>query len=333
MTRLRYLGTRRRARRVVPTLAAVAATLTAVGLVVAGCGGGSSSTEDAGAAATTAAPAATTAAPATEAEPEATTEAAEAAGPEITPPASIADAGKIRYCIDWNNPPLEFNDGGPVPKGSDPDLGHALAELMGVTDEWQYLSFDGLIAATLAGKCDALLSGVDDTAERREVLDFVDYAYIGNNVMVLEENAGEKVDTLADLSDKRVGVHTGTTAYDRLVGVNEELEKEGKPPIKFVFFNVSGNGPTALLTDKIDAHYNQAPVQAFAMAQNPGEFAIVSGVFDAVPVGIATSKDNAELNAALQAGVDLLYENGQMCAILADWELQPIALPDKPPCS
>src|SRR5207249_256582 len=47
---------------------------------------------------------------------------------EVTPPASIASAGKIVYCSDISGPPLGYFDENNKPIGSDIDLGTEVAK-------------------------------------------------------------------------------------------------------------------------------------------------------------------------------------------------------------
>src|SRR5476651_1467090 len=103
----------------------------------------------------------------------------------VTAPKRIADKGTITYCMDVSFPPLESYDPQTnQPLGFDVDLGKAVASEMGVKSDFKNISFDGLIPAIQAGQCDAIISGLFDKPKRREVLDFVDYAFLGNSVIV-----------------------------------------------------------------------------------------------------------------------------------------------------
>src|SRR5438874_9275513 len=81
----------------------------------------------------------------------------------IQPPANIAKAGKIVFCSDITYPPEEYFKGSKA-VGSDIDIGTAVAKLMGVKAEFKNTTFDSIIAALLTKKCDAIISGMNDTA-------------------------------------------------------------------------------------------------------------------------------------------------------------------------
>src|SRR6188472_760254 len=81
-------------------------------------------------------------------------------------PSSIKSAGKIVYCSDITYPPEEYYKG-TTPAGSDIDIGTKVAQQMGVKAEFDNTGFDGIIAALESKKCDAIISGMSDTPERR----------------------------------------------------------------------------------------------------------------------------------------------------------------------
>jgi hypothetical protein len=71
---------------------------------------------------------------------------------------------RIVFCTDPTYPPEESLQGS-KPVGSDIGIGGGLARLMGVRAEWRSVGFDGIIAALLAKRCDAILAGMTDTAQ------------------------------------------------------------------------------------------------------------------------------------------------------------------------
>jgi polar amino acid transport system substrate-binding protein len=95
---------------------------------------------------------------------ESTTTTTAGNGASITAPASISSAGKLVFCSDITYPPEEsYKQGTTTPEGSDIDIGNYIAEKMGVKARFDNTGFDGIIAALLAKKCDAVISGMNDT--------------------------------------------------------------------------------------------------------------------------------------------------------------------------
>src|SRR5207248_389471 len=72
-------------------------------------------------------------------------------------------------------PPSAFG----ITVGSDIDFGTEIAKQMGVKAVFKNTVFDSIIAALKAKKCDAIISGMNDTPERRKQVDFVDYLKVG----------------------------------------------------------------------------------------------------------------------------------------------------------
>src|SRR5437868_10044954 len=92
-------------------------------------------------------------------------------------------AGRVVFCSDLGYPPMESLRG-TKPVGADIDIGTAIAKRMGAKAEFKNIGFDGIIAALLSRKCDAIISGMTDTAERRRQVDFTDYLDVGMSLMV-----------------------------------------------------------------------------------------------------------------------------------------------------
>ena len=76
--------------------------------------------------------------------------------------------------------------------------------------EFKNIVFDSIIAALLTKKCDAIISGMNDTPERRKQVDFVDYLKVGQSLMVKKGNP-KHISTLASLAGHVVSVQSGTT--------------------------------------------------------------------------------------------------------------------------
>src|SRR5262249_46101776 len=120
------------------------------------------------------------------------------AGAKVDPPANVAAAGEIVFCTDPTYPP-EAAPPGPKPGGPDIDIGAAIAGSMTVKVEWRNVGFDGIVAALLTKKCDAILAAMTDTPQRRKQLDFAHCLIVGMSLMVKKGNA-HHITGLASLS-------------------------------------------------------------------------------------------------------------------------------------
>jgi polar amino acid transport system substrate-binding protein len=265
-------------------------------LTAAGCGGGSKSSN-------------------------ATTTSASGGGPSITPPANIKSAGKLVFCSDITYPPEEsYKPGTTTPEGSDIDIGKYIAKKMGVTARFDNTGFDGIIAALLAKKCDLIISGMNDTPERKKQVAFVDYLKVGQSFMVKSGNPAH-ITGIASLAGKSASVETGTTNKDYLDAQSKKLQAQGKKAIKVITFPKDTDAANALKTGKVDAYFGDAPVVAFYIEKDPKSFEIGGTPINPISIGMAIRKSDTELQAAVRQAVKAMYADGTMDTILTRWKL------------
>jgi polar amino acid transport system substrate-binding protein len=252
---------------------------------------------------------------------ESTTTTTAGNGASITAPASISSAGKLVFCSDITYPPEEsYKQGTTTPEGSDIDIGNYIAEKMGVKARFDNTGFDGIIAALLAKKCDAVISGMNDTPERRKQVAFVDYLKVGQSFMVKKGNP-ENITSIDSLAGKSASVETGTTNKDFLDAQSKRLTSQGKKAIKVVTFPKDTDAANALRTGRVDAYFGDAPVVAYYIEKTPDAFSLGGTPVNPISIGIAINKSNTELQSAVTKAIDMIYADGTMNTILTRWKL------------
>jgi polar amino acid transport system substrate-binding protein len=244
------------------------------------------------------------------------------ASPGVTAPPGIAKAGKIVFCSDLGYPPMESLSGS-RPVGADIDIGAGIGRLMGVRAEFKNVGFDGLIAALLAKKCDAIISGMTDTSERRAQVDFTDYLDVGMSLMVRKGNP-QNITGLASLSSRTVAVQVGTTERDALIAENRLLSKQHRKPVAIKLFQKDADAAAALETGKVDAYFSDDPPVGYYAKVSGGRVEVAADKIQAAPFGIATRKNDV-LGVAMGKSVSALYATGTMKSILARWGLSAFA--------
>jgi polar amino acid transport system substrate-binding protein len=279
-----------------PSLAGLA--VLALVIFAAGCGGSKK-------AATTTATTSTSATPAV----------------AIQPPANIKSAGKFVFCSDITYPPEEsYKTGTTTPQGSDIDIGTDIAKRMGVKAQFDNTGFDGIIAALLAKKCDAIISGMNDTPERLKQVAFVDYLKVGQSFMVKKGNP-KNITSIASLAGKSASVETGTTNKDYLDQQSKMLQAQGKKPIKVVTFPKDTDAANALKTGKVDAYFGDSPPAAYYVETDPSSFEVGGNPVNPIPIGIALRKSDTQLQSGVLAAIASMYSDGTMKQIVAKWKL------------
>jgi len=252
---------------------------------------------------------------------ESTTTTTAGSGASITAPASIASAGKLVFCSDITYPPEEsYKQGTTTPEGTDIDIGNYIASKMGVKARFDNTGFDGIIAALLAKKCDAVISGMNDTPERRKQVAFVDYLKVGQSFMVKKGNP-ENITGLDSLAGKSASVETGTTNKDFLDAQSKRLTSQGKKAIKVVTFPKDTDAANALRTGRVDAYFGDAPVVAYYIEKTPDAFSLGGTPVNPISIGIAINKSNTELQSAVRKAIAMIYADGTMDTILTKWKL------------
>jgi len=249
---------------------------------------------------------------------------AAAAVAAVKPPASIEKAGKIVFCTDPTYPPEESLQGTTY-VGSDIDIGAALAKSMGIKPEWKNVGFDGIIAALLTKKCDAILAAMTDTVQRRQQVDFARYLDIGMSLLVKKGNPQHVTGQLASLSGLRVAAEVGTTEKDALTAENKVLSKQGRKAIVLRLFNKDTDAVAALFTGKVDVYFADDPPVAYYVKRHADRFQVAAARIQSAPIGIATRKGDP-LGPVLRTAVAQLYANGTMASILRKWGMSAFAL-------
>jgi polar amino acid transport system substrate-binding protein len=234
--------------------------------------------------------------------------------------------GTLTFCSDITYPPEEFYVG-TKPAGSDIDIGTAVAKRLGKTAKFTNTGFDGIIAALQAKKCDAIISGMNDTPARAKQVSFVDYISVGQSLMVKKGNPSH-ITNLASLAGKTVSVEVGTTNKDFLDQESKTLKKQGKKSIKVQSFPKDTDAAAALKTGRVDAYFGDSPVVAYYISKD-SSFAFAGAPVNPIPVGIAVRKDDTATRVGIAKAIKGMYADGTMKRILARWQMSAFALKKK----
>lgn len=245
---------------------------------------------------------------------------------EVKPPQRIADQGKIIYCTDLTFPPWDMvNSETLQPDGFDIDIAAAVSKAMGVSAEHKNIAFDGLIPALQASQCDAIISGLYDKPARREVVDFVNYAFAGN-ALIVKADSELFVNALVELSGKKIAVQSGTVLEEEVVKANDELKVQSKPVIDIVSVPAGTDAYQQLLSGLVDVYYGTSDQAGYFNKQNPGQVKMGSPQLSALYTGIATRKDDQELHQAIDQAFAAIQASGEYAKILEKWGFQPLTV-------
>jgi len=241
--------------------------------------------------------------------------AVSAAGWSATAKPTSTQAGTLSFCTDATYPPEEYFQGSKI-IGSDIDIATAISKRIGMTASFKNTGFDAIIAALLAKKCDAIISGMNDTPARRKQVSFTDYLKVGQSIMVKKGNP-ENLTSLASLSGKSVSVESGTTDRDFLAAQSAILVKKGQKAINIKTFPKDTDAASALKAGRVDAYFGDSPVAVYYVSKD-SSFQIGGSPINPILIGVAIRKGDP-LKAATQKAITALYANGTMEKIVGKW--------------
>jgi polar amino acid transport system substrate-binding protein len=239
-----------------------------------------------------------------------------------TAPGPIADEGKITACMDVSFPPMEYFEsaGSREPAGFDVDLISAIAKQWGVTPQFSETSFDGLLPALSAGRCDVVASGIFITEERTATFPAVPYLK-SRRVLLVRDGNPEGISALEDLSGKTAATQVSTEYEKTLRKLDTDLKEQGKPGINIQTYPKASDAVQQLVVGRAVAVYTQDTEAAFRSKAQPGQFEIAFADPAAETFGIYHRKDQTELGEGLKSAVEKLRQDGSLAEIAKRWGL------------
>lgn len=273
-----------------------------VALLAAGCGGGGKKSSSAPATTTTT-----------------TSTANSKVAAEV--PAKIKSKGTLTVAADATYAPNEFiGANGKTVEGMSPDLGHALASVMGLKFKFVNASFDAIIPGLASGKYDLGFSSFTDTKERQKVVDFVTYFSAGTSFYV-KAQGGPTINSLADLCGHSVGVERGTTQATDSTAQSSKCKSAGKPGVTVKVYPDQNAANLAISSGRQEVGMADSPVAAYIVKKSNGQFKLSAKSYGTAPYGIAIPKGNGMAKPILDA-LKVLMSNGNYTSILTKWGIQ-----------
>ncbi|MEE3851294.1 ABC transporter substrate-binding protein [Gordonia sp. LSe1-13] len=238
-------------------------------------------------------------------------------------PAGLLREGQLSVCTDPEYPPMEyFADGDTsTPVGFDPDGARALADLWGLEISFQNTSFDGLMPALQAKRCDILWAALYLSPERLEVADGSPFMNTGPGLIV--PTATTDITTADDLSGKSVAVQGGGSNELTLKDLSAKFEAEGKPGITVQPYPKTAETVAAVTNGKADALIETDVAVVDMVGKSNGQLKPIPGVFPAeTKFGVFTLKESP-LSPAVTEGLQELNANGTLAQIAEKYGLDP----------
>lgn len=242
-------------------------------------------------------------------------------------PAGLMQSGTLTACIDPEYAPLEYYKNGSSGDivGFDADGVRALAAKWGVTAKLVPTSFDGLMPALQAGRCDILWSGLYRSPARAAVADSAPVMQAGPVAIAAPDLAG-KLSTAEDLCGLRVVTQSASSNSASVTALSKKCVADGKKAIQHSDYPQTAQTVLAVLNGKADVLVETNVGGAYIASQNAGKLAVAKDVFPAeTTFGVFTRKGD-KLTAPVAAALKALYADGTLAKIAATYKLDASSL-------
>jgi polar amino acid transport system substrate-binding protein len=269
----------------------------------------------AGTAGTTPTTAGTTGAAATAAATEAvTTEAGATEAATAAAPAAGGAGGKtLRVGTSADYPPYEFHQ---VSGGKDNIVGFEMETIRYIGRELGYeveivdMEFDSILAAVNSGTVDCGIAAMSINDERKGAVDFTDYYYVGEQLMLIRAADQEKYVDFSDLSGTPCAIQNGT--------IHEGLAIENIPGVVIKPYKTVADMAMELQNSMVesaclDAYVAKAYAAKYPALLVPTEMTFPTSEEDSY--AIVVKKGDTALLDELNQGIQALKDSDQM----AEW--------------
>ncbi len=236
-------------------------------------------------------------------------------------PSTVAE-GKLSWGSSPTFAPFEFQrDGQAV--GFDVDMMAELARRSGLQSAMLGMDYAGIIPAVQAKRIDAAVSGIYITPVREEVLDFIPYLLIGDQMVVPKGNPAHIAGKDA-LCGRHIAVAANTLYEKTAHSLSDACVAAGTPAIDILSVGSSAVVALTLAQGRAEAAISSTSVIAAMMDNAPGTFEPLGAPFNTDSrLGIGLSKGNPGLRDALVASLKAMHDDGAYDAMVKKWGLPP----------
>jgi polar amino acid transport system substrate-binding protein len=232
----------------------------------------------------------------------------------------LVDSGKLTWGSAATFPPFESMDNDKA-VGFDVDMMDAITAKMKLTSAISGMEFKGLIPALLGNRIDAIVSGMYINPERSQVVDFIPYLKVGNQLLVAKGNPLHIAQKM-DLCGHRVAAPVGTVYEKAAQQVMADCQSAGKSAMSLLSLGSTAAGALALKEGRVDAIIASTPTNAALIKDSPDAFETTGEVFDnGTLLGIGISKDKPALKEAVDTAFKAIVADGVISSLIKKYGL------------
>ena len=209
-----------------------------------------------------------------------------------------------------------------IENGKPVGLDHALLELLRKSSpfkiEQSIMPWSGLLPGVTTGKYDVALSAVVVTPERAKSLDFTMPIAEATQYYVVRAKE-TKINSIADLSGKVVGVQTGGGSFAALDNLQKLLAASGGKLGKVMQYASFPEAYQDLANGRVDYVINGAPNLASLVKEHPTRFKLGTAVGTPTFAAWAVAKGNTSLLNYLNEFLAKTRADGSLYGLQRKW--------------
>ena len=230
----------------------------------------------------------------------------------------------LKIGVDPQTPPYVMRDAKDFDKlvGFDVDLAVAVLDCAGIKHEFFIGGWGGMLPALNAGQIDLFWDDLYYTAERAKQVDFVTYMQAGTGALTQVGNP-KKITDMDKLCGTTVAVGVGTVEDPQVRAADTKCKADGKSGINIMTFPDVAAGTRLIQTGRADAFlYDLGLIDSLVKGQ-PNMYSRGFSVLSGMAIGVAMSKQNKDLLAAVYDGMRVVQSKGQQKALFQKYGLDP----------
>jgi ABC-type amino acid transport substrate-binding protein len=234
----------------------------------------------------------------------------------------IARTGEFLIGYRADSSPLSYENSKGEPSGYSVDLCRRIAAGIkahfgdkDIETKFVRISSEERISAVVSGKIDIECGSTTITLSRQERVDFSLPTFVtGATVLSL---ASSGIQSMSDLSGKKIGVVKDTTTHAKL----ESHLKEDLIDAEVVILADRTQGMTYLNRGGIDALASDQIVLIGQIieALNPKQYSLMNDIFSYEPYGFVVRRNDADFRLVVNRALSQVYRSGQHVDIFYKW--------------
>jgi polar amino acid transport system substrate-binding protein len=207
--------------------------------------------------------------------------------------------------------PYEFQDPGDPGRiiGFEVDIVNAIGRILGRPTKFVQNQWDGLIPGLDRGNYQMVVSGLEITADRAQIIGFSRPYYITYEQLVVREASG--IQSLDNCAGKKVGTLKASLAQRML---------EERKDLQVLSYDGQINAYEDLRNGRLDAVLMDHIIGLYSVASLPG-LKMTGPPLGRIEYGIGIRKEDTELLRQVNAAISQMIASGEMKRILENWNL------------